>query len=154
LPLVWLIGLLAACAAAPARATDLPADLCSLLSASEIGRVMGRNYEAPVKTVAPSAFHNSVEGTGCDYNARGTHFYLRVYVDPSASDAAALFDKLGRFFSPQRSVESVGDKTYFDKDGGLHVLKGRVRFFLEAEGSAIDRDKHLTALATQICSRL
>jgi hypothetical protein len=115
---------------------------------------MGQNYEAPVKTVAPRAFRNSVEGTDCNYNARGTHFYFRVYVDPSASDAAALFDKLGMFFSPQRPVEGVGDKAYFDKDGGLHVLKGRVRFFLEAEGSTINRDNHLTALGTQICSRL
>ena len=113
--LLWFIAgaALARAAGAPDPPTDPPADLCSVLPASQMSSIAGQSYDAPQKTVAPRPYANTVEGSDCRYKkSNGEHgdILLRAYADPSPSDAAALFAKLGLFYSPQTPVRSGVEK--------------------------------------------
>ena len=136
-----------------AAATQPPADLCSLLPAAQINKITGQGYGSPQKTVAPRPYANTVEGADCTYkDSKGSGGILfRAYADPSASEAASLFAKLGLFYSPQTPVAGLGDKAYFDRHHGLHVLKGRVRFFIDMD--KFD-EKQAKAFAAYIASQL
>jgi len=154
---IWTITLAmlaVVCAAArPAGAKEPPADLCSLLPASQISSITGQSYDAPQKTVAPRPYANTVEGTDCTYKkSKGSGMILfRAYADPSPSAAADLFAKLGLFYSPQTPVAGLGDKAYFDPNHGLHVLKGRVRFFISMD--SFD-EKQAKAIAGAVAGQL
>ena len=76
---------------------------------------------------------------------------FRVYVDPSASASADLFAKLKSYFgSGAKDVSGVGDEAYLEKLGGLHVRKGKVRYFL----SGTQDTEKLNDLAKGIAAQL
>jgi len=82
---------------------------------------------------------------------------FRAYVDPSPSASADLFDRLARFFGATTPVAGLGDKAYFDSDHGLHVRKGRVRFFIKPESTGSftpARQKQLEDLAGGVAAQL
>ena len=139
-----------------AWATDPPADLCSLLTAAEVSKTLGRTYEPPEKSVAPSPYMNTPEGTDCNYAAKGSKLWLRAYVDPSAAAATEMFAKLGEFYSPQTAVTGLGDEAYFDPQHGLHIRKGKVRFYLNLEGVDFTPkiEKQLKDLAGRVAGQL
>jgi hypothetical protein len=139
-----------------AWATDPPADLCSLLAAAEVSKTLGRTYEPPEKSVAPRPYTNTPEGTDCNYSAKGSKLWLRAYVDPSAAAATEMFAKLGDFYSPQTPVTDLGDEAYFDPQHGLHVRKGKVRFYLNLEEVDFSPkiEKQLKELAGRVVGRL
>jgi hypothetical protein len=155
LSLAAIAFLLTAAGALPVRAAgEPPADLCSLLAAAQVTKVTGQPYDAPQRTVAPRPYANTVEGADCTYKkSKGSDgdILFRAYADPSPSAAADLFAKLGMFYSPQTPVSGLGDKAYFDPNHGLHVLKGRVRFFISM--GEFD-EKQAKALATYIVGEL
>jgi hypothetical protein len=152
-PLLLTAILVSAWGAGAAAATKPPADLCSLLPAAQVSKITGQGYDSPKKTVAPRPFANTVEGSDCNYKqSRGSgHILFRAYADPSPSEAADLFAKLGLFYSPQTPVPGLGDKAYFDPKHGLHVLKGRVRFFIDMDNFD---EKQAKALANNIVRQL
>jgi hypothetical protein len=156
LSLIAATIVLTTCAVHSARATDPPDDLCSLLPAAEVSKTLGRAYESPQKSVAPRPYANTAEGTDCNYLAKGSKLWFRVYVDPSPSAAADLFARLGKFYSPQTPVPGLGDEAYFDPAHALHVRKGKVRFYINLEplnfSPAIE--KQLEDLASQVTGRL
>jgi hypothetical protein len=139
-----------------ARANEPPADLCSLLPAAEVSRTLGRTYDAPQKSEAPRPYANTATGTDCNYLAKGSKLWFRAYVDPSPSAAAELFAKLGRFYSPQTPVPGLGDEAYFDPQHGLHVRKGRVRFYLDLDPMDFTPavEKQLKDLASRVAGQL
>jgi len=151
--LITIALLLGATAAQQASAKEPPADLCSLLPASQITTITGQPYDAAQKTVAPRPYANTVEGSDCTYKkSKGSGAILfRAYADPSPSDAAGLFAKLGLFYSPQTPVAGVGDKAYLDPRHGLHVLKGRVRLFISMD--SFD-EKQAKALGSYVAGQL
>ena len=154
-----LIGatfVLTICAVHSARATEPPDELCSLLPAAEVSKTLGRAYESPQKSVAPRPYANTAEGTDCNYLAKGSKLWFRAYVDPSPSAAADLFARLGKFYSPQTPVPGLGDEAYFDPAHGLHVRKGKVRFYINLEPMNFSpaTEKHLKDLASQVTGRL
>ena len=143
--------LLIACSGELARATEPPSDLCSLLPAAVLSKVVGQTYEAPTATAAPRPFPNTNQGTNCTYKSGAHSFLFRVYVDPSASASADLFAKLKTYFgSGSKDLTGVGDEAYLDKFGDLHVRKGKVRYFL----SGTRDSKKLNDLANGIAARL
>jgi hypothetical protein len=76
---------------------------------------------------------------------------FRAYVDPSPAATTDLFARLKSFFgSGSTSVPGLGDEAYVDVSHGLHVRKGKVRFFLSGSGN----DKQLKELATGVVGRL
>jgi hypothetical protein len=156
LSLIAATFVLTTCAVHSARASEPPDDLCSLLPAAEVSKTLGRAYESPQKSVAPRPYANTAEGTDCNYLAKGSKLWFRVYVDPSPSAAADLFARLGKFYSPQTPVPGLGDEAYFDPAHALHVRKGKVRFYINLEplnfSPAIE--KQLKDLASQVTGRL
>ena len=150
-----ILGLLLAeiWGAPSAGATEPPADLCSLLSATQVSKALGRTYDSPVKSVAPRPYANTNEGTDCHYSAKGgTTLWFRAYVDPSPSEAQGLFAKLKMFYSPPTPV-AVGDEAYFDPQHAIHVRKGKVRYYL-ALGKDPAVEQSLKDLAAQVAGRL
>jgi hypothetical protein len=144
------------CAVHSTRASEPPADLCSLLPAAEVSKTLGRAYDSPQKSVAPRPFKDTAEGTDCNYLAKGSKLWFRAYVDPSPSAAADLFAKLGKFYSPQTPVPDLGDEAYFDPAHGLHIRKGKVRFYLNLEPINFTPaiEKQLKDLAGRVSSQL
>ncbi len=150
--LLWVAAiLLFACFSEAARAAEPPSDLCSLLPAATVGKTLKRAYDSPQKSVAPRPFRNTNEGTDCKYGSGLNLVLLRVYVDPSPSASADLFAKLKSYFKDgSTDVSGVGDEAYLDKDHGLHVRKGKVRYFLDGAGTP----KQKTDLAVWIAAQL
>jgi hypothetical protein len=149
--------LVSVCVLPSANATEPPADLCSLLTVDMLSKETGQTYDAPEKSVAPRPFPNTVQGTDCTYKkskgASPSKLLFRVYVDPSPAVAADLFAKLSKYF-PGKPVDGMGDKAYIDKNHGIHVLKGKVRFFMEMDDFTSSTEKQLQSLATQIAGKL
>lgn len=147
--------LVATCAVQSARASEPPADLCSLLPAAEVSKTLGADYGSPEKSVAPRPYANTAEGTDCNYHAKGSKLWFRAYVDPSPSAATELFAKLGKFYSPQTPVAGLGDEAYFDPQHALHVRKGKVRFYLNLDpvSSPPTVEKQLKDLASKVVGR-
>jgi hypothetical protein len=106
----WLVAaaLLTICSIRSAGAAEPPADLCSLLPAAEVSKILGQTYNTPEKSVAPRPYANTATGTDCNYSAKAGKLWFRAYVDPSPSAASELFAKLKLFYSPPTPVpESV-----------------------------------------------
>ena len=77
---------------------------------------------------------------------------VQGYVDPSPSASAELFARLKSFFGQgSTSVTGIGDEAYLDAQHGLHVRKGKVRFFISAKAA---NDKQLRDLATGVAGQL
>ena len=66
--------------------------------------------------------------------------------------ATELFARLKSFFGPGSTpVPGVGDEAYLDALHGLHVRKGKVRFFISAKAAD---DKQLRELAGRVAGQL
>ncbi len=148
----WIVAtlFLIACAMQFVSAAEPPADQCALPAAT-VSKILGETFISPEKTVAPRPFPNTNSGADCTYQSKNRRLLFRVYVDPSPSAATDLFARLKSFFGPGSiSVAGLGDEAYSDAGHGLHVRKGKVRFFLS--GSATD--KQLKDLATGVVGQL
>lgn len=148
--------LVSTCVAHPARATEPPADLCSLLPAAEVSKTLGSTYDSPAKSTAPRPFANTATGTDCKYSGKGSQLWFRAYVDPSASAAADLFAKLSKFYGTPTPVSGLGDEAYFDQAHGLHVRKGKVRFYINLDPMNFTpaTEKQLKDLASRVIGQL
>jgi hypothetical protein len=47
-------------------------------------------------------------------------------------------------------VSGVGDEAYLDKEKGLHVRKGKVRYFLDGAGSPKQKNDLAVGIAAQL----
>jgi len=155
LSLIAATFLVTTCAVHSARATEPPADLCSLLPVSEVSKTLGQAYDSPQKSVAPRPFANTATGTDCNYLSKdGSKLWFRAYVDPSPSAAADLFARLKIFYGPPTPITGLGDEAYFDSRHGLHVRKGNVRFYLNLAPFTPAKEKPLKDLASRVAGRL
>jgi hypothetical protein len=146
------VFLLVTCSVGLATAAEPPADLCSLLPAAVVSKTLGQTYGPPGKTVAPRPYANTAEGTDCTYPTTSDYLLFRVYVDPSPAASAELFAKLKNFFGRGSTpVAGLGDEAYLDASHGLHVRKGKVRFFISAKAA---NDKQLRDLASGVVGQL
>ena len=144
--------LLVACSVELAATAQPPADLCSLLPAAVVSKTLGQTYGPPEKTVAPRPYANTAEGTDCTYPSKNDYLLFRAYVDPSPAASAELFAKLKNFFGRgSTAVAGIGDEAYLDAHQGLHVRKGKVRFFISAKAA---NDKQLRDLASGVVAQL
>jgi len=160
LSLIFATLLSTTCAAHPAPTTEPPADLCSLLPVADVSTTLGQSYDSPQKSVAPRPYANTAQGTDCHYapkNHQASTLWFRTYVDPSPAAATDLFARLKMFYSPPTPVAGLGDEAYFDPKHGLHVRKGKVRFFLSLEDAhsfTPANEKQLKDLATRVIGQL
>ena len=140
-----------------ATASEPPADLCSLLPAAEISKILGQTYGSPQKTEAPRPFANTATGTDCNYQSKqgGGKLWFRAYVDPSPAVAADLFSRLSKFYGTPTPVPGLGDEAYFDREHALHVRKGKVRFYLNLNPIGNPpKEKQLGDLASRVVAQL
>ena len=142
-------------AAQLAKAAEPPADLCTLLSAADVGRIVGKPYKAPESSVAPRPYANTNAGTDCSYSPSGAgdELMFRAYVDNSPAQATELHAKLKMFYSPATPVPGVGDEAYFDPEHAIHVRKGKVRYYLNL-GDDAAVEKPLKELASLVAGKL
>jgi len=118
-----------------ALAKDPPADLCSLLTPSQLQKTLSQPFGAPDETKAPAPFRGQASGTHCEYPAQkgaAVKVVFIAYADSSDALAKQNFDKLAMWFAPE-SKPAVGDAAYMDSKGAIHVLKGKVRFYIAIE---------------------
>ncbi len=158
LSLLAIAFFVSACAVPPAWAGGPPADLCSLLPAADVSKILGKTYAAPQESVAPRPFASTVTGTDCNYLSKdGSKLWFRAYADPSPAAATELFARLRMFYSPATPVAGVGDEAYFDPQHALHIRKGRVRYYLNLSslGSSVpSAEKQLKELALKVAGQL
>ncbi|HTT23947.1 MAG TPA: hypothetical protein VMG82_33790 [Candidatus Sulfotelmatobacter sp.] len=150
--LSWSVALLlVACSGELARAAEPPSDLCSLLPSATVSKTLGSTYSSAKTSVAPRPFPNTNQGTDCTYESGGHTLLFRIYVDPSPSASADLFAKLKTYFgSGSTTVSGVGDEAYLDKLHGLHVRKGKVRYFLDGAGTPKQKSDLAVGIAGQL----
>ena len=151
--MLWRVAplLLITCTAQWASAVEPPADLCSLLPVAVLSQTLGATYSGPEKSVAPRPFPNTAQGTDCTYKSSSHSLVFRIYIDPSPQAATELFAKLKLYFgSGSTPVTNLGDEAYMDTHHGLHVRKGKVRFFLNGRAT----DQQIESLATGIAGQL
>ncbi len=147
-------------AAHPASATEPPADLCSLLPAADVSKTLGQPYDPPKKSAAMKPYRASGDGSDCNYrptNNHGSALLYRAYADSSPAVATDIFAKLKAYFGAGTPIPSLGDEAYIDNQHGLHVRKGRVRFFLQltdAKNFTPANQNQLNDLATRVISQL
>ncbi len=140
---------------AAASAKELPTDRCALLPTSELRKVLGGSFAAPASSVAPPAFAGLPPGTHCDYSGAsgGGDVVLIVYVDPTAATAKDTFQKLMPYYSVTSSPPHLGDIAYIDRDNAIHVLDGKVRFYISVTPTPTG-SKPLVDLATFVAKEL
>ena len=149
----WSVAILLVVASvAPlASAADVPADACSLLPIAVVNKTLNATYVGPEKKVAPAPFRNTAQGTDCVYKFGGEVLLFRIYVDPSPDAAKELFAKLKLYFGAGSTpATDIGDEAYVDTNHGLHVRKGKVRFFIDGGRN----DQMRKALANGIIAQL
>jgi hypothetical protein len=156
---IWKPSLLAAiaiaCSVSAARAADPPSDLCSLLPASDVSRIVGKAYGSPQSSTAPRPYANTNSGTDCSYSpsGAGSQLLFRTYVDNSPSQATDLFARLKMFYSPPTPVAGIGDEAYFDPQHAIHVRKGKVRYYLQL-GKQSSAEGPLKDLANLVAGKI
>jgi len=74
-------------------------------------------------------------------------------VDPTAATAKQTFEKLQLWFPAKPNPPHIGDAAYIDKSDAIHVLKGKVRFYINVTPASTN-EKPLLDLATFVTSRL
>src|SRR5271166_1340198 len=133
------------------RAPD--GSLCAA-SCKRTAKVVGGTFGAPGSSVAPPAFAGLPPGTECDYTAGGAggKVVFIVYVDPSAATAKETFAKLTPYYGVKSSPPHLGDTAYVDQSNAIHVLKGKVRFYINVTPTPSDRE--LIELAAWVAGQL
>lgn len=132
---MMVAALMCGLSGAAALAKDPPSDLCSLLTPAQLERTLNQPFGPADKSTAPAPFRGMASGTHCEYPAQkgaAVKVVLIAYVDPSEAQAKQTFDKLATWYSPE-SKPTVGDSAYMDSKGAIHVLKGKVRYYIAIE---------------------
>lgn len=126
---------------------------CSMLTPAQIQKVLGQPFGAPSVGAWPPAFGQAPWGSQCRYSSqKAPHLDVTfiVYVEASPAEAKQTFDKLTMWFPP-KSKPAIGDSAYIDSSGAIHVLKGKVRYYISLEPK---NEKQMKDLATSIAARI
>ena len=126
---------------------------CSLLTPAQIQKVLGQPFGAPGESKWPPAYGKQPWGTQCQYASQkgpNTKVIFIVYIEQTAAEAKQTFDKLSMWF-PAKSKPAIGDAAYMDNRNAIHVLKGKVRYYISIDPVNEKQVKDLaTAVAAQI----
>ncbi|HUB81878.1 MAG TPA: hypothetical protein VMB03_23930 [Bryobacteraceae bacterium] len=108
-----------------ARASEPPSGLCSRLPAADFGKVLGKKFGPPARSVAPRPYRDTAEGTDWHNQGQGNHLNFRAWVDPSPAAATELFARLSAWYGPNTPVAGMGDQAHFDRKHALHRKRSR-----------------------------
>lgn len=127
------------------------ADNCALLTPAQIQKVLGQPFGAPGESKWPPAYGKQPWGTQCQYDSQkgpNTKVTFIVYIEQTAAEAKQTFDKLSMWF-PAKSKPAVGDAAYMDSSHAIHVLKGKVRYYVSIDPV---NEKQVKDLATAVAA--
>ena len=130
-----------------------PADNCALLTPAQIQKVLGQPFGAPGESKWPPAYGKQPWGTQCQYDSQKgpeTKVTFIVYIEQTAAEAKQTFDKLSMWF-PAKSKPAIGDSAYMDNSHAIHVLKGKVRYYISIDPA---NEKQAKDLAASIAARI
>jgi hypothetical protein len=137
-----------------------PADICSWLTPAQLEKTLGQQFAAPERSVAPPAYQGQAAGAHCEYAAQQgalAGVVLIGYVDGSAAEAKATFEKLSAFYGPVSKPSGIGDAAYVDQAHAIHVQKGKVRYYISIAPSDADTpalEKQLRDLALAVAAKI
>lgn len=151
----WWAAILLALAAGTARTVHAAPQTsgCSLLTPAQIQKLLGQPFTGPTETKAPPAYAQQAAGSNCQYNSQAgkrTLLTFIIYVDGSPAEAKQTFEKLSVWYAP-KSKPAIGDSAYIDSRGAIHVVKGKVRYFISLDPG---NEEQLKNLATDVASRI
>lgn len=141
-------------------AETLPPDTCSLLTSSHLERILGQPFELYERSLAPASRRDQLPGRECDYATRKgavRKVVLIVFVDSSAEQARKTYDALTTWLAPKSKPAGVGDDAFIDDNCAIHVLKGRVRYYINiipSETKVFEKEKLLTELAALVAAQV
>lgn len=130
-----------------------PASGCSMLTPAQIQKLLGQPFGKPAESKWPPAYGMRPWGTQCQYASQkspNTKVTFIVYIEQTAAEAKQTFDKLSMWF-PAASKPAIGDAAYMDKDHAIHVLKGKVRYYISIDPA---NEKQAEDLAASIAARI
>ncbi len=141
-------------------ATVLPSDPCSLLSLGELQKVLDQPFGPPQRSTYPAAYPGLPSGKECDYTSQNEltrKVILVFYTDPSAAIAKETFGKLSMWFAPKSRPTGIGDDAYIDGNHAIHVLKGKVRYYINIVPIGTitpQKEKQLRDLAVSVAAQI
>jgi hypothetical protein len=142
------------------KARSFPPDACSLLTPVQLERVLGQPFELSDRSLAPTSHPGQPPGRECDYTAQkgATRKVVFIaFVDASAAQARETYDKLTSWMAPKSKLPGLWDAAYVDDNHAIHVLKGKVRYYITIVpfGTATpEREKQLRDLADCVAARI
>ena len=157
--LAWLAtGLFLA--AASLNAKTFPPDTCSLLTPGQLERVLGQPFELSDRSLAPASHPGQPPGRECDYTAQkgATRKVVFIaFVDASAAQARETYDKLTSWLATKSRLSGLWDEAYLDDNHAIHVLKGKVRYYISIVpfgAVTSEKEKQLRDLAAIIAAQV
>jgi hypothetical protein len=126
---------------------------CSMLTPAQIQKVLGQPFGAPSESKWPPAYGQQPWGSQCQYASQkgpDTKVTFIVYIEQTAAAAKQTFDKLSMWF-PAKSKPAIGDAAYMDNSHAIHVLKGKVRYYIAIDPA---NEKQTKDLAASIAARI
>lgn len=144
----------------PSTAKAMPPDVCSLLTPTQLERILGQPFELSERSLAPASAPGQPAGRECDYAAQkgaSRKVVLITFVDGSAARARETYDKLSLWLSPKAKVAGTWDVAYMDDNHAIHVLKGKVRYYINIVpfGTAnSEKEKKLKDLAGYVAQQI
>lgn len=138
----------------------LPPDTCSLLTSGHLERILGQPFDLYERSLAPASRRDQLPGRECDYATRKgavRKVILIVFVDSSAEQARKTYDALTTWLAPKSKPAGVGDAAFIDDNRAIHVLKGRVRYYINiipSDAKIFEKEKLLTQLAALVAAQV
>lgn len=126
---------------------------CSLLTPAQIQKILGQPFGAPGESKMPPAYGKQPWGTQCQYDSQkgpNTKVTFIVYIEQTTAAAKQTFDKLSMWF-PAKSNPAIGDAAYMDNSHAIHVLKGKVRYYISIDPA---NEKQVKDLAASVAARI
>ncbi len=138
----------------------VPPDACSLLTPTQLERILGQPFELSDRSLAPASAPGQPAGRECDYTAQKgvtRKVILIAFVDGTAAQARETYDNLSLWLSPKAKVAGTWDVAYMDDNHAIHVLKGKVRYYINIVpfGTAnSEKEKQLKDLAGCVAEQI
>ena len=110
-----------------------PPDVCSLLTPTQLERVLGQPFQLSGRSLAPASSPGEPAGQECDYTTqRGVtrKVVFIAFIHPSSAQARETYDELSRWLTPKVKIAGLGDGAYVDDNHAIHVVKGKVRYYI------------------------
>lgn len=140
-------------AAPTQKSKAAPAAGCAILPSSLLQKTLGKSFSEPAESAWPPAFGRQPWGSDCQYSSKpaGMSVQFIVYADASPQVAKQTFERLTMWFPPASRPAGIGDSAYIDKNGAIHVLKGKTRYFISIDPA---NEAQLKTLAAAIAATL